>query len=92
MPWFLGVLLVVAAGLYAVIKYLRGAEGNSATLGTRNAELDAERERVRQMEAAAAEARKARRESLHEKVDAADSDDVDKLLRDLTGADDPNVN
>lgn len=92
MPWLLGVLVVVAAGLFAVVKYLRGSEQNRSDLGERNAALDFEEQRQAQEDAAATEARKARRETLHEKAASADSDGVDQLLRDLTGADDPNVN
>jgi hypothetical protein len=93
MPWLLGVLIVVAGGVFAVVKYLRGAEQNRSDLGERDAALELERQRKRQMEAAAAEARKARRERLHEMAAGADSDGIDRLLRELTEAEDgPNVN
>lgn len=92
MQW-LAVLLVIAGGLFFVIKYLRRAEANAAALGERNAALEVESARVRQMESAAAEARKARREKLHEKAARVrTADDAARLLRDVTGADDPTLN
>jgi len=88
----LGALVVLVGSVVAVVKYVRGAEANKSALSERDAELEVEHQRQRQMDAAAQEARKARRESLREKVDSADSAGVDKLLRDLTSADDPNLN
>lgn len=89
----LGVLIVLLGGLAAMVKYLRGAEANRAALSERNAELDLEQERVRQMEAAAADAMKARREKIREQAARVrGADDAARLLREVTGADDPNVN
>lgn len=84
-----GVLIALAGCLIGVVKYLRRAASTEATLGERDAELNLERQRVRQMESADTEARKSRREKLREKAATADPD---QLLRDVTGADDPNVN
>jgi hypothetical protein len=89
----LGVLLALGAGAWAVVKYLRRAEANSAALGERTAELDSERERVAQQEKAALDAMRVRRKRLDEKAArVSGADDAARLLRDVTGADDPTVN
>ncbi len=89
----LGVLITLLGGTVAVIKYLRGAEAKSAALSEREAELDVERVRVRRQEDAALQAMRDRRKRLSEKATRVSSaDDAARMLQDVTGADDPDVN
>lgn len=89
----LGVLIGLLGGLAAVVKYLRGAEADKAALSLRTAEAQSGLERVRQMESAAADARQARRSRLDAKATAVRGpDDAARLLREVTGADDPTLN
>jgi hypothetical protein len=94
MVWgILAALISVLGGVVGVVKYLRRAEANRAALDTTTAERDFARGHVRQMETAAADARDARRTRLDEKATAVRGpDDAARLLREVTGADDPQVN
>ena len=86
-------LIAVLGGVFAVVKYLRGAEANRAALEVRTAELDEERKRVRQQEEAALDAMRARREKINAKAARVrGADDAAKLLAEVTGADDPSLN
>lgn len=87
------VLIILLGGAVAVVKYLRGAEAKAVALDERSAELNLEQQRVRQMEAAATAEREARRTRLRETAAAVHSaDDAARLLRDVTGADNAEVN
>lgn len=72
-----------------VIEYLRGGKDTRA-LEERTAELEVERERVRRLEEAAAAERAARLREVDAEIAAADgADDAARVLRDVTGANQP---
>ena len=86
-------LITLLGGAVAVVKYLRRAESNDAALSEREAQLDVERVRVRRQEEAALEAMRDRRKRLSEKATRITGpDDAARMLQDVTGADDPDVN
>lgn len=89
----LGVLIALGAGVFVVVKYLRGAEANRAALDERTEELTTERARTAQQERAALDAMRDRRTRLDEKAARVrDASGAAELLRSVTGADDPNIN
>ena len=94
MSWDIVALFVIIFGAtFTVVKWIRGSQAKSDALDLRNAELEAERRRVRQMETAAAEARRQRITEMDaQAARVRTSADADALLRRATGADDPETN
>lgn len=76
-----------------VLYYIKGVGSNESLLKQREAELAEANERIAAMEAVAAKERAERLRVLDEKAAAVhDAAGAAELLRDVTGADDPEVN
>jgi type II secretory pathway component PulM len=89
----LGALLGLAGVVSAVVYYVKKGLSNSVDLRQTDAALKQEQARVAALEAAAAEVRAQRRQDIDVATDHATSaTDAARVLRDLTGADDPAVN
>ena len=94
MSWsMVGVLIALAGMAFGVVKFLRRDASTGAALSERDAQLEIERERVRRLEEAEARARAARRRDTDERAAAVrDAAGAAGMLRDVTQADDPEVN
>lgn len=80
------VLAVLAFILRAVVEFIKG--GSKELPESRPEDV----ERVRKLEDELAKQRRARLEGLDEKLATGDRATADRVLRDVSGADDPTVN